>query len=65
MSACPIGAGRERILTIQTAKMPLAEDVDLGAIAARTERFTGADLEDVVRRAGPDRAARSRSSADK
>jgi transitional endoplasmic reticulum ATPase len=32
--------------------MPLAGDVDLADIARRTERFTGADLEDVVRRAG-------------
>ncbi|HVJ02826.1 MAG TPA: CDC48 family AAA ATPase [Sphingomonas sp.] len=48
----PDEAGRERILRIQTEKMPLAGDVDLGAIAARAERYTGADLEDVVRRAG-------------
>jgi len=32
--------------------MPLASDVDLKAVARETERFTGADLEDVVRRAG-------------
>jgi transitional endoplasmic reticulum ATPase len=32
--------------------MPLADDVSLRDVAARTERFTGADLEDVVRRAG-------------
>src|SRR3546814_20628811 len=32
--------------------MPLAGDVDLAALAARTDRFTGADLEDLVRRAG-------------
>jgi transitional endoplasmic reticulum ATPase len=32
--------------------MPLAPEVDLGRVAAETERFTGADLEDVVRRAG-------------
>jgi len=32
--------------------MPLADDVDLHAIAEETDRFTGADLEDVVRRAG-------------
>jgi transitional endoplasmic reticulum ATPase len=32
--------------------MPLADDVDLDSLAARTERFTGADLEDLVRRAG-------------
>jgi transitional endoplasmic reticulum ATPase len=48
----PDQAGRERILRIQTGKMPLADDVDLADVAARTERFTGADLEDVVRRAG-------------
>ena len=48
----PDTAGREHILGIHTARMPLAEDVQLGAIADRTERFTGADLEDVVRRAG-------------
>ena len=30
----------------------MAEDVDLARIAGKTERFTGADLEDVVRRAG-------------
>ena len=32
--------------------MPLADDVDLEKIAQRTDRFTGADLEDLVRRAG-------------
>ena len=48
----PDKAGRARILKIQTAKMPLAKDVDLDDIAAQTERYTGADLEDVVRRAG-------------
>ncbi|MGL4314638.1 MAG: CDC48 family AAA ATPase [Sphingomonas sp.] len=48
----PDREGRERILTIQTAKMPLAGDVDLKDLADRTERFSGADLEDLVRRAG-------------
>ena len=48
----PSQEGRRRILAIQTGKMPLASDVDLDAVAVRTERFTGADLEDVVRRAG-------------
>ena len=32
--------------------MPIASDVSLAAVARKTERFTGADLEDVVRRAG-------------
>ncbi|SEN52904.1 transitional endoplasmic reticulum ATPase [Sphingomonas gellani] len=48
----PDKAGRRRILNIQTGKMPLAEDVDLDIVADRTDRFTGADLGDVVRRAG-------------
>lgn len=48
----PDKAGREHILQIHTKDMPLAQDVDLASIAGKTERFTGADLEDVVRRAG-------------
>ncbi|MDR6127694.1 transitional endoplasmic reticulum ATPase [Sphingomonas sp. SORGH_AS802] len=48
----PSEAGRRRILDIQTQKMPLAADVDLDVVARRTDRFTGADLGDVVRRAG-------------
>jgi transitional endoplasmic reticulum ATPase len=48
----PDTAGRRRILAIHTKNMPLAKDVDLEQLARRTERFTGADLEDLVRRAG-------------
>ena len=48
----PDTAGRRRILAIHTKDMPLAPDVDLESLARRTERFTGADLEDLVRRAG-------------
>jgi transitional endoplasmic reticulum ATPase len=48
----PDAAGRRRILAIHTEDMPLAGDVDLEALARRTENFTGADLEDLVRRAG-------------
>ncbi len=48
----PDTAGRRRILAIHTKTMPLADDVDLESLARRTERFTGADLEDLVRRAG-------------
>ncbi|HEX6309323.1 MAG TPA: CDC48 family AAA ATPase [Longimicrobiales bacterium] len=44
--------GRLHILRIHTNDMPLADDVDLESIAARTDGYTGADLEDVVRRAG-------------
>jgi transitional endoplasmic reticulum ATPase len=48
----PDTAGRRRILAIHTEGTPLTPDVDLEVIAQRTERFTGADLEDLVRRAG-------------
>ena len=48
----PDEGGRRRILGIHTKDMPLADDVDLDTLARRTERFTGADLEDLVRRAG-------------
>ena len=48
----PDSNGRAQILKIHTAKMPLAKDVDLAVLAQRSDRFTGADLEDLVRRAG-------------
>ena len=48
----PDVGGRQRILAIHTSAMPLAKDVDLASLAERTELFTGADLEDLVRRAG-------------
>jgi len=48
----PDAGGRRRILEIHTQGMPLAADVDLDSLAERTDRFTGADLEDLVRRAG-------------
>ena len=60
----PDRPGRERILKIQTGKMPLAADVDLSTVAARTDRFTGADLEDVVRRAGLNALRRSLKAAE-
>ena len=44
--------------------MPLAEDVNLEKLADRTPRFTGADLEDLVRRAGLF-ALRASMTADK
>jgi transitional endoplasmic reticulum ATPase len=48
----PDQRARRHILGIQTRSMPLADDVNLDAIAERTARYTGADLADLVRRAG-------------
>jgi transitional endoplasmic reticulum ATPase len=45
-------AGRLQILKIHTRDMPLEEDVDLDSLAERTQGYTGADLEDLTRRAG-------------
>jgi len=50
--AVPDKEGRRRILEIQTSKMPLEKDVDLAVLADKSDRFTGADLEDLTRRAG-------------
>lgn len=44
--------GRLQILKIHTSKMPMAKDVDLQKMAEATRGYTGADLEDLVRRAG-------------
>ncbi len=60
----PDKAGREHILKIHTRAMPLAGDVDLAGIADQTERYTGADLEDVVRRAGLNAIRRAGEAAD-
>jgi transitional endoplasmic reticulum ATPase len=61
----PDEAGRRLILGIHTRNMPLAKDVDLDAIAAQTPRYTGADLEDVVRRAGLTAIRRGGEKTDK
>ncbi len=60
----PDVAGRRRILAIHTAGMPIAKDVDLEAIAEKTDRFTGADLEDLTRRAGLTALRRGLDSAE-
>jgi len=48
----PDRAGRLKILQIQTEKMPVGEDMNLEVLADRTERFSGADLENLIRKAG-------------
>ena len=47
----PDKKARLEILKIHTRNMPLAEDVDLGEIAGKTEGYSGADLEALVREA--------------
>ncbi len=45
----PDEAGRREILAVHTRNTPLADDVDLDRIAARTHGFVGADLASLVR----------------
>jgi len=44
----PDQEGREEILRIHARDVPLAEDVDLAAVAAKTHGFVGADLANLV-----------------
>ncbi len=48
----PDEKGRRQILDIHTRAVPMASDVNLDRIASRTDGYTGADLENMVRRAG-------------
>ncbi len=48
----PDKEGREMILEVHTRKMPLAKNVNLTAIAEKTEGYVGADLENLCREAG-------------
>lgn len=47
----PHREAREKILGIHTKAMPLADDVDLAAVARRTVGFAGADLENLANEA--------------
>ena len=47
----PDRGGREKILEVHTRGVPLAEDVDLGAIASSTPGMVGADLANLVNEA--------------
>jgi transitional endoplasmic reticulum ATPase len=47
----PDGAARREIFAVHTRDRPLADDVDLDALADRTEGYVGADVEAVCREA--------------
>ena len=48
----PDVAGRLEILKVHTRKMPLADDVDLNALAVRADAYVGSDLAALCREAG-------------
>ncbi|HIH50075.1 TPA: AAA family ATPase, partial [Candidatus Micrarchaeota archaeon] len=43
---------RQAIFAVHTKRMPLAKDVSLEELAAQTENYTGAEIENIVREAG-------------
>ena len=51
MVGAPDLKGREEILRVHTRKVPLADGVDLRAIARGTPGFSGADLANLVNEA--------------
>jgi len=48
----PNKEARLKIFKVHTRKMPLSKDVDLEFLAEKTEHYTGADIENLVREAG-------------
>jgi transitional endoplasmic reticulum ATPase len=60
----PNEVGRREILDVHTRRMPLANDVDLDRLAARTHGFVGADLESLAKEAAMTALRRSRREGD-
>ena len=58
----PGEAGRREILEVHTRRMPLADDVDVDKLAARTHGFVGADLESLVKEAAMTALRRARDA---
>ncbi|MBA4029855.1 MAG: cell division protein FtsH [Planctomyces sp.] len=57
--------GREAILKVHSRKVPLADDVDLAAIAASTIGFSGAELKNLVNEAALSAARENRDKVTK
>lgn len=60
----PRKEARLQMLKVHTRHVPLAEEVDLAAIAARTVGFSGADLENLVNEAALLAGRRDRQTVD-
>ncbi len=56
--------GREAILKVHTARMPLHKEVDLSVISRRTPGFSGADLESLANEAALHAARRNADSIE-
>jgi cell division protease FtsH len=58
----PDQRGREQILRVHTRSVPLADDIDLGAVASTTAGMVGADLRNLVNEAALLAARRGRDA---
>ncbi len=58
----PNEGGRREILAVHTRGIPLGDEVDLDAVAARTHGFVGADIESLVKEAGMTALRRARGA---
>lgn len=56
--------GREQILKVHVRKVPLAVDVDLANVAAKTAGFAGADLANIVNEAALRAARKEKTTVD-
>ncbi|WP_101297650.1 CDC48 family AAA ATPase [Halegenticoccus soli] len=61
----PNEGGRREILDVHTRRMPLAGDVDLARVAARTHGFVGADLESLAKEAAMTALRRTRRDGER
>jgi transitional endoplasmic reticulum ATPase len=60
----PGEAGRREVLDVHTRRMPLADDVDVDKLAARTHGFVGADLESLTKEAAMTALRRTRRAGE-
>ncbi|AQL41355.1 AAA family ATPase [Halorientalis sp. IM1011] len=60
----PDETGRHEVIEVHTRGMPLAEDVDLDRLAARTHGFVGADLQSLVTEAAMSALRRTREEPE-
>ncbi|ASJ02532.1 AAA family ATPase [Thermococcus profundus] len=65
MVPAPDQRARLEIFRVHTRRVPLAEDVDLAELAKRTEGYSGADIEALVREAAMIALRRAASSASR
>ncbi|MCD6557682.1 MAG: CDC48 family AAA ATPase [Candidatus Aenigmarchaeota archaeon] len=60
----PDEKAREKIFEVHTRNVPLSKDISLKELAKRTENYTGADIEAIVREAGMNALRRDKNARE-